>query len=678
MNRRAIAAPWLATGLSGLAGLAWAGPVTAHAPTQAASPGAQDAASDYQDRYIDGGTLKPDVSVGDDGVGDPSTGLARSIQVDGIVSSLHSSEAGAKASVLEEGVAVKAQWETTVHGTWTLDGAVHSGRNEPSGNRSGGGGLVALRERGMPFDGGWTADAALGDINTSEISLARAQQRFYLPTAPMQGATTEWRGPSGLEVVAGGGQPGFYDGIAVPGFQTLGGSTATAGAEWSPTHNWTVGGQLVEARNVNLAAGPLFDTGARLSSATGLLSAAWQEQGAKLQINLLDGGISGLGNALGTWVDGSLASGRSVQSAGLFRIDPNLTWGNQLISNDAQGGYYRYSYQSRQWLGDLGIDEVRSVSGVGRETTFVTGDGRYQISRDWGVGGVANLSRSGGETAWSLQGSVDHLNSWGSNRAQLDYASTSSSREARLDLDQTWATPVGIRLSTALSLERINGAIVNGVPQSSTVIGVAVNGGGQFTSHFGLDANVRWTEALAGRGAPGIAANISLTWQLSREWQLLATYYDAESRSWTPLMVESPLTPPSATVIPAIQERGAFLTIRYQRARGSHFAPLGGAPGSGSGELSGVVYLDANQNQKLDAGEIGAPNVTVVLDGRYSVQTDSNGHFEFPMVASGHHQITVVSDNVPLPWTLANDGRAEVEVATRGHAIVNIAAERIR
>ena len=96
-------------------------------------------------------------------------------------------------------------------------------------------------------------------------------------------------------------------------------------------------------------------------------------------------------NAVGGWVDGSIAQGRFQQNAGLFRIDPNMTWGNQLISNDVQGGYYRLDYQSRQWLADVGIDEVRSVSGLGANTTFVTGDARYQLSRDWGVGSVANI-----------------------------------------------------------------------------------------------------------------------------------------------------------------------------------------------------------------------------------------------------------------------------------------------
>ena len=90
--------------------------------------------------------------------------------------------------------------------------------------------------------------------------------------------------------------------------------------------------------------------------------------GRRIQLNLLDGDVSGKGNALGSWVDGSIVEGHIQQSAGLFRIDPNMTWGNQLIANDAEGGYYRFDYQSRQWMTDVGLDEVRSVSAISATT----------------------------------------------------------------------------------------------------------------------------------------------------------------------------------------------------------------------------------------------------------------------------------------------------------------------
>jgi hypothetical protein len=670
MKHRGRLAPRLAFGLCGPGGLLFLGAASAQ------SVPAPDAPL-YQDRIIGGGSLAPDISMGD-GTTSDTQGLARSLQVDGVASVLTSHDPSGSRSVMENGIIAKAQWETATYGAWSLDASGRTGGSDPGPSEQGQGGVITLRQRGMPFDGDWQADNGLGDLNSPDISLARLQSRFYLPTAPIQGLTTEWRGPSGLQLVAGGGVPGLYDGIVVPNFRTLEGSSATAGAQWSPASQWTVGGQLIEAHDVNLAIGPVIDGTSLMSTTTGLVSAAWADGGERIQMNLLDGDISGKGNAVGAWVDGSISQGRFLQNAGLFRIDPNLTWGNQVISNDMQGGYYRLNYQSRQWLADVGIDEVRSVSGFGTNATFLTGDTRYQVSRDWGVGGVGNVNHSDGGTSWSVEGFVDHANGGGTGRAQADYAATPVGQDTTLTLNETWATPVGTRLSTSTSIERINGAITNGLAQDSTVLSIAAFGGGQFARGLGIEGNVQWAKTIQGQAAPGVSANVSLTWQLSHAWEILATYYDSRVGSWTPLTVVSPLTPPVATLVPAVQERGVFLTLRYRRASGSHFAPLGGAPGAGSGEIAGVVFLDANNNGHIDAGETGAANVTVVLDGRFSVQTDAAGRFVFPVVATGRHIITVVPDNLPLPWTLINDGRVQIEVTTRDRTVVDIPAQRLR
>ncbi len=672
MISRPIAAVSLALGLCGLG----PGALLAQTAPAAADGSGADGPASYQDHFIDGGKLAPDVSAGDttsDSAGDQ---LARSLQVDSVLSALSSSDGGAPSSGIEKGVSVKSQWDTAGWGAWSLDASGYTGGGGPGGAQSPSGELFTLRERAMPFDGGWQADATLGDLNAPDIALARQQPRFFLPTAPLQGASTEWRGPDGLQFVAGAGDPGLYDGIAVPGFQTLGGQTATAGAQWSPSGNWTFGGQFVDARGVNLSAGPLLETGATVNSTTSLLTTAWHDQNARVQFNLLDGGISGTGNSLGEWVDGSWTEGRVSQAAGLFRIDPNLTWGNQLISNDVQGGYYRYGYQAPRWIADFGIDEAHSVSSIGSSTTYLTSDGRYQVSRDWGVGGVANVSQTNGGSAWSAESYIDHASTWGSSRVQADLAATPTGRDASFTLDQAWSKIAGLRLDTQVGMARITGAPINNVLQNSTVLTLGMNGGGQITSRIGVQGNVQWNRAVSGVAAPGTATNVSLTWQVAAQWQLLATVYDSRIGSWIPPVVASPLAPPGSNVIPAVQERGVFLTLRYQRASGSRFAPLGGMPGSGAGDISGSVYLDANANGKFDAGEVGAANVTVVLDGRFSLRTDANGRFDFPAVAAGHHVITVISDNLPLPWAMLNEGRTEVDVGTRSHTEVYLGAQR--
>ena len=70
--------------------------------------------------------------------------------------------------------------------------------------------------------------------------------------------------------------------------------------------------------------------------------------------------------------------------------------------------------------------------------------------------------------------------------------------------------------------------------------------------------------------------------------------------------------------------------------------------------------------------------MTVVLDGRYSVQSDAAGRFDFPVVATGRHVITVVADHLPLPWMLINERRIELEVRTRDRTEISLAAQQPR
>jgi len=668
-----------------LLALGWLAAAVARAQTPPPAPSAD---APYQDRYIAGGSLTPDISSGDYTTSDPS-GLARSIRIDAVASMLRQEGPGAAPAVNENGVVADAQWDTASFGAWSADlGARTGGTQRSAAGNAYGDASFALHQRGMPFDDGWQLDNALGDLNTPLIDLARQQPRFLLTSAPMQGFDTEWRGPAGLQLLAGGGEPGIYEGIKVPTFQTLGGTTGTLGAQWSPAPQWSVGAELAAARDVTLYYESLDNTATtatlpHFSSNTGFLSAGWQEGSTRAQLNVIDGSVDGLGNAFGTWLDAAQTRGAFTNAFGLFHIDPNLAWGNQVITNDVQGGYYRLGYQTRRWVADIGVDEVRSVSGDGVSTTFVNADARYQLSRDVGVGGVANLRHSDSDNAWSLEGYVDDVNGLGTGRLQLDYATDAQTSDASVTLQQSWNMHAGTRLSTSLSVDRSNGSAVTPALQStlgqqSTLVRLALYGGGDLSARLSLDGSVQWADAIAGHAAPATMADVSLIWQLAPGWSLFGTYYENRIGSWTPLVVTSPLAPATPTVVPAMGQRGVFLTIRYQAARGAHFAPLGGSPGAGAGRLTGVIYLDANENGRFDAGETGAANVTVILDGRFSTRTDANGRFDFPAVAAGHHVLRVQGDNLPLPWTLADEGRTEVEVGTRDRVDVNIGAVRLK
>jgi hypothetical protein len=663
-------------------------PVAAQAvPSSAAdNAGGPPTPPGYQDHYIDGGNLRPDISVGDVSV-DQSGGLARALRVDAVAGVLTQDGPGGHTHVDQEGAIMSAQWDTRSWGAWSFD--VSGGTPTPqsfSGITGSGSPAFALVQRGVPFDGGWQADNAIGDLNEPLIGLARQQPRFLLTSLPMQGLTTEWRGPSQLQIVAGGGEPGVFEGLAVPSFQTLGGSTATLGAQWSPAPQWGLGAQAIATRDTNLyyygyslpSQNPVPGSAPeQFSSTTGYLTAAWQQGTTHAQLNFVDGTADSTGNANGAWLDATATQGFVTHNAGLFRIEPNLVWGDQPMASDIEGGYYRLNYLSRRWLADVGVDVAHSVSGAGSDVTFLTGDTRYQLTTSTGVGVAGNVRLSEGTTGWSAEGYLDSANSWGTGRLQLDYATEPQEQDASVALQQNWNLRAGARLATTVGVDRIHTGQF-GLVQDSTIARIALYGGADISARLSVDGNIQWAEAVQGEAAPTTSANVSLTWHMTRSWSALASYYESRVGSWTQLVITSPLTPPVQTPLPSAGSSGFFLTIRYQDARGSHFAPLGGMPGMGSGRLTGVVYLDANENGHYDAGEVGAANVTVILDGRFSTRTDSNGRFDFPAVAAGHHVVTVQSDNLPLPWSLVNSGRTEVEVGTRDRVDVNIGALRLK
>src|ERR1700733_15342463 len=171
MKPRVKLAPRLAFGLCGPGGLVWLG--VAHAqsapPAQPASWSATNlpGTSQYQDNYI-GGSSAPDISKGYAESSD-TQGLARSLEIDAVASALSSREAGSSTNVQENGILAKSQWETVDYGAWSLDAAARTGGSGLGPSEQGQGGVLTLRERGMPFDGSWQADGGLGDINTPNL-----------------------------------------------------------------------------------------------------------------------------------------------------------------------------------------------------------------------------------------------------------------------------------------------------------------------------------------------------------------------------------------------------------------------------------------------------------------------------------------------------------------------------
>ena len=622
----------------------------------------------YEDRLIEGGSLAPD-SLSDDAAAYNAQGWPRFWRIEG-VSSYYDQQG---LITRENGARFSGSIDTPQYGAITLDATA---RARP------GSFIATVQQRGLAFDGNWFANNALGVVTTLGVDLTRNQYRFYIPTFAALGGTTEWIHDGDLQLQASVGEPGLYDGLRLAGFQSLGGSLATAGAQWAFAPRWQAAVQFTGVENVQSPYAQ--NANGRIDGRAAFASLAWTGATTRLQGNVLASDVtdqSASAHAVGIWLDGSTVADRYTHHYGIYRLEPGLTWGYQPINNDIEGVYYRIAYQSLRWQMDGGIDQVNSVSGNGVNGTYVTLNGRYQLTMGLGFGGNGAWVHSGANDSWAASGFADYAWSMGLSRMSFNAAmnhSTLDSHAEQVGIDHTWIMPAGTRLSTSLAATRdTSQGNIPGTTSDSTFrrIGIGVLGGGDITDRLSLDANLQYNIVNRGGTATGVYGNVVLNWRVDSHWSLGATYYDNRDDS-AKLFQLDPLIP-VITPVPVQRNRAFFLTLRYEDRAGTPVAPLGGRAGSAAGAIAGYVFLDSNDNGRRDAGEPGAPNVTVLLDRRFSARTDDAGRFEFPFVAAGAHTIAVLPDNLPLPWVVEGDKR-EIGVSARESATIEIAARRLR
>jgi hypothetical protein len=611
----------------------------------------------YEDRLIDDGALEPDLW---DGM-TPSrsaAGWPRGLRLDGLWSQVRRNDV----TTTQYGAGVGGFFATPQYGAFSFDGLFTNGEDSS---------IATLWQRDMPFEGGWRASNGLGMLNSPAIDMVRFQPRIFLATSPMLGAVTEWRSPQGMQAVGGYGEPGVYSGTYIPEFRRLGGQLTNLGVQWRADGLWSAGMQYAGANDVTSGL-QLLPNPREFNSRSLLVAAARQDASSRLQFNLLQSQGSFAQSNHGLWVDGLTRDGRLTHSYGAFYLEQALAWGNQPVANDSRGGYYRAYYADTRWLWDASVDYVDPLESDAAATTFLSGSVRYQFRRDLGAGTGGSV-RLADSTAWQGFAYVEHIESFMTQRVQLNRAEDGDREETALSLNQTWNMPAGTRLNTTVSFGRYRSDRFDAANQ----LALAAYGGGDIARNLALDLNLLWNRNYSDAEPTSTTGSLVLTWSILPELRLIATAYKSRASTREPLTITSPFDP----IVPLtnrVSDSGAFLILRYETRAGSLGAPLGGPPGAGAGSIVGTVFLDGNDSLRLEAGETGAANVTVILDGRYSTRTDGEGRFEFPAVASGRHQITVVPDNLPLPWMLVNDGRVEFDVPVRGTVTLDIPAQRMR
>ena len=625
----------------------------------------------YEDRIIAPGKLQPLPDDADDE--DDSTGLPRAYHVELIAHTTRFT--GARSDEL--GVGVGGFRDTDSLGTFSGDLLLFRSRNDRAhGDRWRG--TATLWQRGLQMPGGWTANNGAGVLNTPLPDLLRDQYRFFLPSVPMLGISSEWRQSGGqASWSAAIGRGGGYGGTRLSGFEIGDGNIASFGAQWAWSEHWAGAATLLATDGRVVPASQGTPSVQVANSHVVVFANRWQGTRDSVNLNLQTSNAAGA-SAAGMWLDVRSDRGRIVHRYGVFSLEPDLVWGAWPINNDVRGGYYRIEYNRARWSANAGIDRIASISGKSFDGWYGSAYSRYQSSSRFGFGGgltARDDQRSGQhDRAESLQLFADMQSGIGQTRLQFDAArDTRSDGSWQFLVDQA----LNLRGGSRLSLSASYGGIADDNGKSTRTTSLAAYGGVDITENFSVDGTIRWSSSQGNDDAHGLDMNLGWRWQLGSHWSMLGNLSDNRSSRRSPFLLD----PLNNQALAATQphDRSAFVTLRYDFSAGHRQGVLGGPPNAATGRIAGSIFLDDNDDGTRSASEQGAANVTVILDGMYTMRTDEQGRFRFGRVAVGEHQLVVVPDNLPLPWSIGDDHTTRtIKVEVREDTVIDIAASRQR
>lgn len=637
-------------------------------PLEATQDGDETSAP-YIDRVINAANL-PALPPDENEISNPE-GLPRGFRIEGVVSQNKRGDA----TFNEQGISFGANWDTQYLGQFSVDGTLFRSNRDRRDFQNTDyrlGGSATIWQRNFHINDRWTMNNGLGVLNTPAVPLQRNQYRFFLPTVPYAGASSELiNRENGMIVQAGFGRNGNYDGSRVLGFELEDGSVGSASAQMQFSPAWT-GAAAYLGTSGRLRANRQGEFDFIRGETQALYAAAqWKGRDSSVQFNL-QSSDGDFGKASGAWIDADRKKGRYTHNYGAFYLQPDLAWGAFPINSDVSGGYYRLGYQYGRLGWSVGADQIKSISGNGFDGTYATSYLRYQATSTLGYGGSLNTRFSDNGNAYSAQIFADKRTRFGQTRVQLDQADSGGDSDSwQVSLDQSFPVKTGSRVATTVSYGQIS---YFGQPSTQTA-SVAVYGGRDLTSRLSLDGNARWTHANGPEAFRGTDMNVGLNWRLSSRFTVGATYFKTTGSQRSPFILD-PLADPGG-FISLPRDQSVFLTLSYSRQAGRAMGTIGGTANGPAGSVEGSVFLDENRDGIRNASEQPAANLTVIINGQYATRTDNLGRFSFDRVAAGNHTITVVPDNLPLPWSIDDSKATQViRVDTRGTRIIEIGAQR--
>ncbi|WP_143129337.1 carboxypeptidase-like regulatory domain-containing protein [Variovorax sp. PDC80] len=629
-----------------------------------------------------------------------------------------SSGAGRRRAV-EFGQRIEYRRETLNHGEFLLqaDGRRWNGDRQAQGGigvlgyaEDAGSGRLTLRNLAFPLTPRTFADSALGDIHSELTEGLARHYRLSLGSTTVRGASlrvfdagSDWR--------AGFGMRGSLRGGPYPGFEQSQGTLGWLGLTQRVGGNGFVAAQLNRARDLPAWTLDPF-TGQGLGSrhveswagALGWGREVERDGDFKVRATLIGSrtrsptpGVA-VGDSRGLFVEASARLGPYRHEFGAYTTRPNLFFGDHLVADGTRGAYWRVDRGGSRlhWGGGLEHERTQGDAAfgfAGSSRSGANGSFLYQFDRHASVGGSLSLQRTrydssantaAGSDSRSLYASVFHqARFFGGLRSRFsltvrrnelivlgDQAATGHEWQWEQDWIGAGRETLRPELTTTLGYARDRSG---GVPRNYPTAGV------QFLcwldSGFHLGGNLRYTSQSGGlHTSRGLSGSLTAEKALARGWRIgFAAYFNQARAAVAPTTSLGPQLYRS-------NDRSAYVYLRWEGSAGTAFQTAGvrdGDAGAGAGSVAGQVFFDANRDGARQPDEDGAAHVEVQLDGRYRTTTDRDGRFEFPLVTTGRHRLSLTLDSVPLPWGAAGDGGVTLGVPLRGRAVAEIPLTKV-
>lgn len=673
----------------------------------------------YQDRYLDTATESLARDAAADAAQEPEG--FRAWLLESRIGFGESNATGlGRRSAVEFGTRSEYRLSTLNHGEFVLqaDGRHLSG--DDAGTLYGIGSLgyarratsgrFTLRNLGFPIDVGTYADTGLGDLYSETTDGLARNYRLSLGTSTVRGAATRVFSKD-FDLRAGFGERGNLAGGPYPGFEKSQGSLGWIGATRRFSDRWFAAAQFDQASGIPASYYDLFSAngyGAKdvnsWAGAVGYGPEFLRDGDFKLRTTGIGSrtraDIPGVhtGESRGLFVEGSARLGRYRHELGVYAADPGLYFGDYALATGSRGAYWRVDHAMARTSWGAGLDHEGSepdaqFSPIGYRRNAANANVQVLFDRHTSVGGSANLqqTRYGSADTLAATAPTSARGFYGSAFLQTRFFDMPRSRLS-LTARRNELVVLGGSRATGQELQWeqdwIGGRYETARPEFTTTLGYARDqsdgntrtyptAGVQFRywidTGFNLWGNLRYTSQSGGlytsRGLSGV---VSAEKELPGGWRLgLAASLNQARLATRQVSLYGPQVYRS-------DDKTAYVYLRWEGSGGRPFQPVGlRGEGPGSGRVTGRVFLDANRDGEAQAGEAGAAAVEVMLDGRYRTTTDRDGRFEFPMVATGRHQLTLTLETVPLPWGVAQDGGQGVDVPLRGQAMVEIPVVRV-